>query len=86
MIRRFWRRFCHATRWVIIAGWLTGCSATRAYVDTSPTPDKPVVVVEGQQAGSYEADGVTVTWDSRRTGLVDRLFDVLFLGAAQSGR
>jgi hypothetical protein len=81
-MRNFWRRF----RWIVIVGWLTGCGTTRAFVDTTPEPDEPVVVVEGQQAGSYVADGVTVTWDSRRTGMVDRLFDVLFLGAAQGAK
>jgi hypothetical protein len=77
---------CRSARYIVIAGWLTGCGTTRTYIDTAPEPDEPVVVVEGQQAGSYEQGGVKVTWDSRRTGMVDRLFDVLFLGAAQGSK
>lgn len=82
MLKRWWRRFRQGTRWVIIAGWLCGCGTTRATIDPEPAADAPVVVVEGQQAGSWEREGIRITWDSRRESWLDRMFDAMLVGNA----
>ena len=86
MIRQWWRRFRSATRWFVVAGWLVGCGHTQATIDPAPTTDAPVVVVEGQMSGRYKCESFEVEWDSRRTSMIDRLFDVLFLGAANGSK